>query len=160
MMAPDQMAGFLTALRASFAPGHAVMELVFLPDEAVAILRDPDKARTLARVEYKGFGLTRSLMPPDPPGMYGGERYDDSWLFALGSIKADVLGVLPALQSAALARLGIKDGTVSAIGIGRNRDILTRAVDVNVEIDVQGDDRKHGRYYVDLRGRELRVDEP
>ena len=55
MMAPDQMVGFLTALRATFAPGNAVMELVFLPDEAIAILRDPEKPRTLARVESQGL---------------------------------------------------------------------------------------------------------
>jgi hypothetical protein len=160
MMAPDQMVGFLAALRATFAPGTAVMELVFLPDEALAILRDPDKPRTLARVEYKGLSLTRSQMPPDQPGTYEGERYDDSWLFALDSIKADVLSALPTLQSAALARLRITNGTVSAIGIGRHRDILSHAIDINVEIDVQGEERKQGRYYVDLRGHELRVDEP
>ncbi len=160
MMAPDRMAAFLTALRATFAPASAVMELVFLPDEALAILRDPDNPRIMARVEYKGFGLTRSMMPPDPPGMYEGERYDESWLFALDSVKPDVLNALPALQLAALARLRIKDGAVSAIGIGRHRDILSRPLDVNVEINVQGDEKKQGRYYVDLRGRELRVDEP
>ena len=99
-------------------------------------------------------------MPPDPPGTYGGEQYDDSWLFALNSIKVDVLGALPTLQSAALARLKITNGIVSAIGIGRHRDILSHAVDINVEINVQGEERKQGRYYVDLRGRELRVDEP
>jgi hypothetical protein len=160
MLAPDQVARFLTVLRATFAPATAVMELVFLPDEDIAILHDPDKPRTLAHASYKGFGLTRSPMPPDPPGMYSGERFDDGWLFQLDSIRPDVLGKLPALQSAALARLGIKGGTVSAIGIGRHRDILNRALDVNVEIDVQGEERKQGRYYVDLLGRELRVDEP
>jgi hypothetical protein len=160
MMAPDQMARFLTALRATFAPASAVMELVFLPDEDIAVLRDPDKPRTLARASYKGFGLTRSLLPPEPPGVYEGERFDDGWLFQLDSIRPDVFGKLPALESAALARLRIKDGVVSSIGIGRHRDILNRSMDLNVEIDVQGEERKHGRYYVDLFGRELRVDEP
>jgi hypothetical protein len=157
MLTPERMAGFLTALRARFASGTLVMELVFLPDEARAILRDPDSPKGLTHLVSQGFGLSRSSMPPEPPSISGGGRDD---LFDLGAIRGDDMAALTALRAAALTRLAIKDGTVSAIGIGRHRDILSRAAEINVEIDVAGADRKSGRYYADFHGHVLRVDEP
>jgi len=160
MLQGESMAAFLAALRGTFAPGNAVMELVFRPDEAIAVVRDPSKPRSLLHVHDKGFGLERGFAPEDPPGTFQGERYDESWLFDLGAIRPEVLAALPALQVTALQRLAIKGGTVTAIGIGRHVSLMPRVHDLNIEISVQGDDRLNGRYFADLQGHVLRVESP
>jgi hypothetical protein len=157
---PERMSEFLATLRTSLDPGSQILELVFRPDEGIVVVREPKRPRVLTDLHFAGLTLERSPMPEPPPGTFNGVAFEEGWLFELRSLDAGLLDTIRAAETAALDRLSIPGGEVTAVGVGRHQDLMPRVHDLNIEVRVTGEDRKSGRTFTDLKGRVLRVEPP
>ncbi len=89
-----------------------------------------------------------------------GQPYEGGWLFDPRTLDLTLPAAIRAAETAALSRLAIKGGEVTAVGVGRHQDTMPRVHDLNIEVRVTGEDRVSGRYFVDLQGHVPRVETP